>query len=37
MQKRNLPIYTNLEQMWKSACDQLLETENTVAGWKVGT
>lgn len=29
-------IYANLEQMLKSAYDQLLETENTVAGWKAG-
>lgn len=29
-------LYANLEQMLKSAYDQLLETENTVAGWKAG-
>ena len=29
-------IYANLEQMLRSAYDQLLETENTVAGWKAG-
>ena len=29
-------IYANLEQLLKRAYDQLLETENTVAGWKAG-
>lgn len=29
-------IYANLEQLLKRAYDQLLETEDTVAGWKAG-